>query len=105
VNSRNKNYEGSLLILAEKTTIKIGGAYLNTIEYQEPAIIDVINLNSSNAANEYKGYQGSMNNHARVYDEFVEVIGGRRKKYVSGEEGMQSVKMIEAFYKAASGIV
>jgi hypothetical protein len=35
----------------------------------------------------------------------VEVIGGRRKKYVSGEEGMQSVKMIEAFYKAASGIV
>jgi predicted dehydrogenase len=105
VNSRNKNYEGSVMILAEKATIKIGGAYLNTIEYQEPAIIDVINLNCSNAANEYKGYQGSMNNHARVYDEFVEVIGGRRKKYVSGEEGMQSVKMIEAFYKAASGIV
>jgi predicted dehydrogenase len=105
VNSKHKNYEGSVMILAEKATIKIGGAYLNTIEYQEPAIIDVATLNSSNAANEYKGYQGSMNNHARVYDEFVEVIGGRRKKYVSGEEGMQSVKMIEAFYKAASGIV
>ena len=105
VNSTNKNYEGSVTILAEKATIKIGGPYLNNIEYQEPAIIDVTKLNSSNAANQYKGYQGSMNNHARVYDEFVAVVAGKQKKYVSGEEGICSVKMIEQFYRAAAKLI
>lgn len=101
INSSNKNYEGSVTILAEKATIKIGGPYLNTIEYQEPQLIDERKLNNSNEANQYKGYQGSMNNHARVYDEFLEVIAGKKKKYVSGEEGIHSVRMIEQFYKAA----
>lgn len=100
-NTKNKNYEGSITILAEKATIKIGGPYLNTIEYQEPMLIDVAKLIAGNDANQYKGYQGSMNNHARVYDEFINVIAGSKKKYVSGEEGMQSVKMIEQYYKAA----
>lgn len=100
-NTKNKNYEGSITILAEKATIKIGGPYLNTIEYQEPTVIDVAKLIEGNEANQYKGYQGSMNNHARVYDEFLQVIAGKKKKYVSGEEGIHSVKMIEQFYKAA----
>lgn len=100
-NTKNKNYEGSITILAEKATIKIGGPYLNSIEYQEPVLIDIAKLTAGNGANQYKGYEGSMNNHARVYDEFIQVIAGKQKKYVSGEEGMYSVKMIEQFYKAA----
>ena len=99
-NTKHKNYEGSITILAEKATIKIGGPYLNTIEYQEPVLIDVKKLTAGNAANQYKGYEGSMNNHAKVYDEFIEVIAGKQQTYVSGEEGMESVKMIEQFYKA-----
>ena len=35
INSFNKNMEGSLTIIAEKGTIKIGGQYLNELEYQE----------------------------------------------------------------------
>src|SRR5689334_19315293 len=35
VNSYNKNMEGSLTIFAEKGTIKIGGQYLNELEYQQ----------------------------------------------------------------------
>ena len=34
VNSFNKNMEGSLTIFAEKGTVKIGGEYLNELEYQ-----------------------------------------------------------------------
>jgi hypothetical protein len=29
------------------------------------------------------------------------VIAGKRKQYVTGEEGLQSVKMIEQLYRAA----
>ncbi|MBY0476799.1 MAG: Gfo/Idh/MocA family oxidoreductase [Chitinophagaceae bacterium] len=101
-NAANKNFEGSVTILAEKATIKIGGPYLNKIEYQEPVLIDTAKLMESNSANKYKGYQGSMNNHASVYDEFIKVIAGKQKNYVSGEEGIHSVKMIEQFYKAAA---
>ena len=37
VNSHAKNMEGSLTIFAEKGTIKIGGQYLNELEYQSIA--------------------------------------------------------------------
>ncbi len=103
-NAANKNYEGSVTILAEKATVKIGGPYLNTIEYQEPLLIDVKQMNESNQPNQYKGYQGSMNNHAKLYDEFLQVIAGKQKQYTSGEEAMHSVKMIEQFYKAGKAL-
>jgi UDP-N-acetyl-2-amino-2-deoxyglucuronate dehydrogenase len=34
INSYKKNMEGSLTIIAEKGTVKIGGEYLNKLEYQ-----------------------------------------------------------------------
>ena len=98
-NAANKNYEGSVTILAEKATIKIGGPYLNTIEYQEPVFKNLKELNKGNVPNQYKGYEGSMNNHDKVYDEFLQVIAGKQKKYTSGEEAIHSVEMIEQFYK------
>lgn len=100
-NAKNKNYEGSITIFAEKAMVKIGGPYLNTLEYQEPQLIDVVKLTAGNASNQYRGYEGSMNNHAKVYDDFLKVLAGKQKQYVTGEEGLQSVKMIEQLYKAA----
>ncbi|MEQ1797222.1 MAG: Gfo/Idh/MocA family oxidoreductase [Lacibacter sp.] len=99
-NASNKNFEGSVTILAQKATVKIGGPYLNKIDYQEPQLIDELQLNAGQP-NQYKGYQGSMNNHAKVYDEFLQVIAGKQKQYTSGEEAIHSVRMIEQFYAAA----
>lgn len=101
VNCRKKNYEGSLAIIAEKATIKIGGPYLNTISYQEPVLISEKQFEGAALPNRYPGYEGSMSNHARVYDDFLSVIAGRKKDYLSGEEGLHTVRMIEQFYKAA----
>ena len=100
-NAKHKNYEGSMTIFAEKATVKIGGPYLNTLEYQEPVLMDVAKLSAGNGSNQYKGYEGSMNNHTKVYDDFLKVMAGKQKQYVTGEEGLQSVKMIEQLYKAA----
>ncbi len=101
-NATNKNYEGSLTVIAEKATIKIGGPYLNKIEYQEPELIDLSALNEGKEVNQYNGYQGSMNNHGKVYDELLQVISGKKKKYTSGEEAMHSVQIIEKLYNASS---
>ncbi|HMO34107.1 MAG TPA: Gfo/Idh/MocA family oxidoreductase [Lacibacter sp.] len=100
VNSARRNYEGSLTILAEKATIKIGGPYLNCIEYQEPVLVNANQLSGANKANRYPGYEGSMNNHALVYDAFLQVLAGKKKDYLSGEEGLHTVAMIEQMYKA-----
>jgi predicted dehydrogenase len=103
-NTRKKNYEGSITVIAEKATIKIGGAYLNHIEYQEPKMIKFENNLPSKKVNQYKGYQGSMNNHDLVYEELIQVISGKKKQYTSGEEAMHSVKMIEQLYKSAGNV-
>jgi UDP-N-acetyl-2-amino-2-deoxyglucuronate dehydrogenase len=99
-NAALENYEGSFTIIAEKATIKIGGPYLNYIEYQKPELIK--NLPVSNTANTYKGYKGSMNNHAQVYKDFAALLKGKKTTYTSGEEAIQSVMMIQQCYDAAA---
>jgi UDP-N-acetyl-2-amino-2-deoxyglucuronate dehydrogenase len=99
-NAALENYEGSLTIIAEKATIKIGGPYLNRFEYQKPVLIK--QLAAGKKENKYKGYKGSMNNHAQVYKNFEAVLKGKKKNYTSGEEGIQSVKIIQQCYHAAA---
>lgn len=44
VNSYSKNMEGSLTIFAENGTVKIGGQYLNELEYQDIKDYKIENL-------------------------------------------------------------
>ena len=46
VNSFSKNMEGSLTIFGEKGTVKIGGQYLNELEYQDFENYKIENFNS-----------------------------------------------------------
>jgi predicted dehydrogenase len=98
-NAAMENYEGSITIIAEKAIIKIGGPYLNVIEYQKPVLIK--NLSAGNKENMYRGYKGSMNNHARVYKEFEALLTGTNSVYTSGTEALETVKIIQKFYHAA----
>ncbi|MDE3253963.1 MAG: Gfo/Idh/MocA family oxidoreductase, partial [Bacteroidota bacterium] len=60
VNSFGKNREGSLAILGTKGIAKIGGTYLNTIEYQDFADYSLSVPETVSAPNDYGSYQGSM---------------------------------------------
>ena len=66
--------EGSITIFAEKGTVKIGGQYLNTIEYQKLAAATLPHINISAKANDYGLYQGSMSNHDKVIQNVVDVL-------------------------------
>ena len=74
VNSYGKNMEGSLTIFGEKGTVKIGGQYLNELEYQNIEGYKIENLPVGNTANNYGNYQGSMSNHDKVYQNLVDVL-------------------------------
>jgi UDP-N-acetyl-2-amino-2-deoxyglucuronate dehydrogenase len=101
VNSHNKNMEGSLTIFAEKGTIKIGGQYLNELEYQDIQDFKIENLPPGNPPNQYGQYQGSMSNHDKVYQNLAEVLNGNGIIATNGFEGLKTVEIIDKIYTNA----
>jgi len=98
VNSHQKNMEGSLSIFGEKGTVKIGGQYLNELEYQNIEDFKIENLPAGNPANNYGQYQGSMSNHDKVYQNVVDVLSGNGVIATSGFEGLKTVEIINKIY-------
>lgn len=104
VNSYQKNMEGSLTLFGEKGTVKIGGQYLNELEYQQIEGYKIENLPEGNKPNNYGNYQGSMSNHDKVYDNLIEVLQRNAPITTSSFEGLKTVEIIEKIYKSAARI-
>jgi predicted dehydrogenase len=102
VNSYNKNMEGSLTIFAEKGTVKIGGQYLNELEYQNIENFKFENLPEGNSANNYGQYQGSMSNHDLIYQNVVDVLLNGAAISTNSFEGLKTVEIIEKFYSSSN---
>ena len=101
VNSHRKNMEGSITVFGEKGTVKVGGQYLNVLEYQSIDGYEIKDLPESRPANEYGFYQGSMSNHDKVYDNVVDVLLNGARIATTAEEGMKTVEIIEKIYREA----
>ena len=101
VNSYNKNMEGSLTLFGEKGTVKIGGQYLNELEYQNIEGYRIEHLPEGNTANNYGNYQGSMSNHDKVYDNLIDVLQNNASISTSSFEGLKTVEIIEKIYREA----
>jgi UDP-N-acetyl-2-amino-2-deoxyglucuronate dehydrogenase len=104
VNSYGKNMEGSLTVFGEKGTVKIGGEYLNRLEYQNISDYCIENLPAGNSANHYGNYVGSMSNHDKVYDNLVDAVRSGAALSTNAAEGLKTVQIIEQVYKAANKI-
>lgn len=100
VNSYSKNMEGSITVFGEKGTVKIGGQYLNVLEYQSIEGYEISGLPESRPANDYGFYQGSMSNHEKVYENVIEVLTKGGTIAANAFEGMKTVEIIERIYKS-----
>jgi hypothetical protein len=104
VNAFSKNMEGSLTLFGDKGTVKIGGQYLNELEY-----FDVENMKSlpkmevGNKANNYGEYKGSMSNHDKIYKNVRDVLLNNAQITTNMFEGMKTVEIIEKIYKEIYG--
>lgn len=96
-----KNMEGSITIFAEKGTVKIGGQYLNTIEYQQLEGASLPEINISAKSNDYGLYQGSMSNHDKMIQNVVDVLNNGQPIMTTAEEGREVVRIIEQMYAGA----
>ncbi len=103
VNSFGKNMEGSLTIFGENGTVKIGGQYLNELEYQNIKDFKIENLPEGNKANNYGHYQGSMSNHGEVYSNLIDVLNNGASISTSFFEGLKTVEIIDRIYQEMRG--
>jgi UDP-N-acetyl-2-amino-2-deoxyglucuronate dehydrogenase len=101
VNSYGKNMEGSLTIFAEKGTVKIGGQYLNELEYQNIEGYKIDNLPEGNKPNNYGTYFGSMSNHDKIYENVIDVLSNGGSISTNAFEGLKTVEIIDKIYQAA----
>ena len=101
VNSFGKNMEGSLTIFGEKGTVKIGGQYLNELEYQNIQDFEFKDLPIGNTANNYGQYQGSMSNHDKIYENLVDVLHNGGTISTNSFEGLKTVEIIDKIYQSA----
>ncbi len=96
----NKNFESSITIIAEKGSVKIGGQYMDKIEYCHIKNYSMPQLPSSNMANDYADYSGSAANHHFVIQNVIDVLQNKKSITTSAAEGMKVVDIIERIYKA-----
>lgn len=98
----NKNYEGSITIVGQNGTIKIGGQYLNKIEYWDVQGYPLQEgIDFSDKPNSYGKYQGTSSNHDKVINSILERFNKPEVEAVEGFEGMKCIDAIEKIYKSA----
>lgn len=102
--SYEQNMEGAITLFGEKGTVKIGGQYLNTIEYQHLQDGALPEINIAAKANDYGAYKGSMSNHDQVIRNVVDVIHHGHPIMVSASEGREVVRIIEQMYAVAEAL-
>jgi UDP-N-acetyl-2-amino-2-deoxyglucuronate dehydrogenase len=95
----DKNLESSMTIIAEKGSIKIGGQYMDKIEYCHVENYEMPVLAATNPGNDYGAYKGSAANHHYVIDNVVNVLKGNTTINTNVLEGMKVVEIIEKIYQ------
>jgi predicted dehydrogenase len=94
------NFESSLTIIAENGTVKVGGQYMNEVEYCNIRGYEMPELPPSNPANDYGHYKGSAANHGYVFENVFETLRGEGKISTNALEGLIVVGIIERMYEA-----
>lgn len=94
----DKNLESSLTIVAEKGSVKIGGQYMNEVEYCHIENYEMPTLAEANPANDYGPYKGSAANHNYVYENVIDTLMNRTTVTTNALEGLKVVEIIERIY-------
>lgn len=92
VNAFQKNHEIGLSITAEKGTIKIGGEYLNEVQY----------VNTSSPISLLSFSKDALKSHKLLYDHLTESSSNNENSFPDAFDGLRTVETIEKIYKACS---
>lgn len=99
-----ENMESSMTVLAENGAFKIGGQYMDRIEFAHIKNYTIPELQQALPPNDYGGYKGSAGNHAFVIQNVIDVLQDNGQIATGGEDGLKVVEIIEKIYTAASSV-
>lgn len=94
-----KNLEGSITILGEKGTVRIGGVAVNEIqhwEFAEPQPEDELIISANYETTSVYGF-----GHPLYYDNVIKVMRGEAEPETDGREGLKSLEVLIAAYLSA----
>src|SRR5690242_10362111 len=96
-----RNMEGSITVIGERGTVKVGGTALNRIEHWEFAEYDDIDREAEllRAAPNPLSVYGS--GHRPYYENVVAVLRGEAAPETDGREGRKSLELILGIYESA----
>jgi len=94
-----KNIEGSITILGETGTVRIGGVAVNEIKRWEFASADDDDAHIADASYETTSVYGF--GHPLYYDNVLQVLRGECEPETDGREGLKSLEVLIACYLAA----
>lgn len=94
-----KNLEGSITILGEKGTVRIGGVAVNDIqlwEFEEPMDYDTETQTANYETTSVYGF-----GHPLYYKNVIDVMRGNAEPETDGREGLKSLELLIAAYLSA----
>jgi len=99
MNTFPKNWEGSITIMGEKGTVKIGGIAVNKIEKWDFQDYDDDDKLIETAATDPKSVYGF--GHKGYLEDVVQVLEGKAEVKTDGRAGRKSLELILAMYQSA----
>lgn len=98
----DKNLESSITVIAENGSLKVGGQYMNEVEYCHIKDYVMPDLAPTNPGNDYGAYKGSAANHHYIIENVVDVLQNKGEITTNALEGLKVVDIIERIYESAS---
>jgi len=93
------NMESSITVVGSKGSFKVGGQYMNLVEYCHIENYNMPELPPTNAPNDYGPFKGSAANHHFVIENVVNTLNGRDTITANALEGLKVVDIIERIYE------
>lgn len=94
-----KNFEGSITILGQTGTVRVGGVAVNEIqhwEFETPHEMDNSIKDASYATTSVYGF-----GHPLYYDNAIQTLRGEAAPETDGREGLRSLELLIAMYRSA----
>jgi UDP-N-acetyl-2-amino-2-deoxyglucuronate dehydrogenase len=94
-----RNMEGSITILGEKGSVRVGGVAVNEIQhwqFSEERPEDAETRSASYATTSVYGF-----GHPMYYDNVIQVLRGQAVPETDGREGLRSLELLVAAYLSA----
>jgi UDP-N-acetyl-2-amino-2-deoxyglucuronate dehydrogenase len=94
-----KNLEGSITILGEHGSVRLGGVAVNEVQHWEFAQPDPMDAETKDASYQTTSVYGF--GHPLYYDNVIKVLKGEAAPEIDGREGLKSLELLIAMYLSA----